>query len=65
VVKVPIDVGFVDKYPWDIFFIRSEDIFRVFHSQWMDKSLARLVSLSMAHDIIIENTPRVTIMDPF
>jgi hypothetical protein len=31
----------------------------------MDKSLVRLISLSMAHNIIIERRGRVAIMDPF
>jgi hypothetical protein len=65
VVKVPIDMGFMDKYPGDLFFIRFEEILTVFHLLRMDKNLAHLVSLSMAHDIIVENIPRVAIMDPF
>jgi hypothetical protein len=32
---------------------------------WMDKSLVRLISLSMAHDIIVERRGRIVIMDPF
>jgi hypothetical protein len=65
VVKVPTNVGFVDGYPVDLFFITFEDIFRLLHMFWMDKSLVRLISLSMAHDIIIERRGRVAIMDPF
>jgi hypothetical protein len=42
-----------------------EDIFRLLHIFRMDKSLVRLISLSMAYDIIIEKRGRVTIMDPF
>jgi hypothetical protein len=65
VVKVPTNVGFVDGYPGDLFFIRFEDIFRFLHMFWMDKSLVRVISLSMAHDIIVERRGRVAIMDPF
>jgi hypothetical protein len=65
VVKVPTNVGFVDGYPRDLFFIRFEDIFRILHTFRMDKSLVRLISLSMVHDIIIERRGRVAIMDPF
>ena len=43
VVKVPTNVGFVDGYPVDLFFIRFEDIFRLLHMFRMDKSLVRLI----------------------
>jgi hypothetical protein len=65
VVKVPTNVGFVDGYPGDLFFIRFEDIFRLLHMFRMDKSLVRLISLSMVHDIIVERRGRIMIMDPF
>jgi hypothetical protein len=65
VVKVPTNVGFVDGYPGDLFFIRFEDIFRLLHMFQMDKSLVCLISLSMAHDIIVERRGRHMIMDPF
>jgi hypothetical protein len=50
VVKVPTNVGFMDGYPGDLFFIRFKDIFRLLHMFRMDKSLVHLISLSMAHD---------------
>jgi hypothetical protein len=65
VVKVSTNVGFVDGYPGDLFFIRFEDIFRLLHMFRMDKILVRLISLSMAHDIIVERRGRIVIMDPF
>jgi hypothetical protein len=65
VVKVPPGVGFVDKYPAEVFFIRFDDIFNVFHLRRLDPTLVRLVALRMAHDIMEENTPGVAIMDPF
>ena len=64
-VKVPTDFGFVTAYPADLLFIRYEDIFALFHMHALDRNLVRLVSLSMAHDIIVEKTPTVAIMDPF
>ena len=64
-VKVATDLGFVTTYPADLCFIRFEDIFRVFHMLRLDRSLVPLVSLSMAHDIIVEKTPHIAIMDPF
>ena len=63
--KVPTDFGFVTTYPADLIFIRYEDIFALLHMHRLDRSLVRLVSLSMAHDIIVEKTPNVAIMDPF
>jgi hypothetical protein len=65
VVKVPTNVGFVDGYPGDLFFIRFEDIFRILHMFRMDKSLVHLILLSMVHDIIVERRGRIVIMDPF
>ncbi|KAK1699493.1 hypothetical protein QYE76_016190 [Lolium multiflorum] len=63
--KVPTGFGFVTTYPADLMFIRYEDIFRLFHMQQLDRNLVRLVSLSMAHDITMENTSHIAIMDPF
>jgi hypothetical protein len=37
VVKVPTNMGFVDGYPGDLFFIRFEYIFRLLHMFRMDK----------------------------
>lgn len=64
-VRVPTNFGFVTTYPADLIFIRYEDIFRLFHMQRLDRNLVRLVTLSMAHDLIVEKTPGVAIMDPF
>ena len=65
VVKVPRALGFVDTNPAEVFFIRYEDVFMVFHLGRLDPSVVRLVLLNMAHDIITEKTPNVAIMDPF
>ncbi|KAK1678156.1 hypothetical protein QYE76_039004 [Lolium multiflorum] len=63
--KVPTGYGFVTTYPADLMFIRYEDIFRLLNMQQLDRNLVRLVSLSMAHDIAMENTTDIAIMDPF
>ena len=63
-VRVPTNLGFVTTYPFELFFIRYEDVFRLFHMSRLDRNLVRLVSLSMAHDIIVEKTPHIAIMDP-
>ncbi|KAK1613543.1 hypothetical protein QYE76_019060 [Lolium multiflorum] len=65
IAKVPTGFGFVNTYPADLIFIRYEDIFRLLHMQQLDRNLVRLVSLSMAHDIAMENTAHIAIMDPF
>ncbi|KAK1678154.1 hypothetical protein QYE76_039002 [Lolium multiflorum] len=63
--KVPTGFGFVTTYPADLMFIRYEDIFRLLNMQQLDRNLVRLLSLSMAHDIAMENTTDIAIMDPF
>jgi len=65
VVKVPKGMGFVDINPAEVFFIRFDDIFNVFHLRRLHHTVVRLVALSLAHQIIREETPGVAIMDPF
>ena len=64
-VRVPLGIGFVDKYPTELFFLRFDDIFNVFNLRRLDPTVVCLVALKMAHDIMEESTPGVTIMDPF
>ena len=65
VVKVPKGMGFVDKDPAEVFFLRFDDIFNMFHLKWLHPTLVSLVALSMAHQIIREETPGIAIMDPY
>ena len=65
VAKVPSGVGFVDQHPAELFFIRFDDVFNVFHLRRLDRTLVRLVTLSVAHDCTSEKTPNIAIMDPF
>ena len=65
VVKVPKGMGFLDKSPAEVFFIRFDDIFNMFHLKRLHPTLVRLVALSMAHQIIREDTPGIAIMDPY
>ena len=51
--------------PEELFFITYEDIFKLFHMLRLDRNVVRLVSLKMAHDIIVEKTPDLSIMDHF
>jgi hypothetical protein len=62
--KVPTGFGFVTTYPADLMIIRYEGIFGLFHMHRLERNLVRLVSLSMAHDIVTDNTPHIAIMDP-
>ena len=64
-VKVPKGMGFVDKDPAEVFFLRFDDIFNMFHLKRLHPTLVRLVALSMAHQIIREETPGIAIMDPY
>ena len=47
------------------FFVRFDDIFRMNHMQPLHPSMVRLVALSMAHKISLENTPNLMIVDPY
>ena len=67
IAKVP-DVerfGFVTTGVAAEIFLRFDDIFRMFHMQPLHPSIVRLVALSMAHQLCIEDTPVVAIMDPY
>ena len=58
-------MGFVDKSPGDLFFLRFDDIYNMFHLKWQHYTLVRLFSLSMAMQVLREKTPGVAIVDPF
>jgi hypothetical protein len=64
-VRVPKKLGFVDKSPCDVFFLRFYDIFEMFHHHRLDPTLVRLVALSMSHQLMQENTPKLAILDPY
>ena len=65
VVKVPRGLGFVDNVPADLFFLRFDDIFNMFHLYPLHYTMVRLFSLSLAIQIIRENTPGIAIVDPY
>jgi hypothetical protein len=48
-VRVPKKLGFIDRSPGDVFFLRFDDIFEMFHRRRLDPTLVRLVALSMTH----------------
>ena len=67
VAKVPKGFGFVDKPPADVFFLRFDDIFAMFHFQRLHRSWVRLFALSEAYQLIQEReyTPKIAIIDPY
>jgi hypothetical protein len=48
-----------------VFFLRFDDIFEMFHRRRLDPTLVRLVALSMLHQLMQENTPKLAILDPY
>ena len=64
-VKVPEGMGFVEEPPADVFFLRFDAIFNMFHLKRLDRTMVRLFALSMAHQVIKEKTPRIAIVDPY
>jgi hypothetical protein len=63
--KVPKDMGFVDKSPGDVFFVRFDDIFDMLNLKRLHPILVRLVTLSLAYQVIKEQTLAIAIMDPY
>ena len=63
--KVPKDLDFVHEAPADLFFIAYEDVFKLFHSRWLDYNLVRLYALNLAMKIKREATPYVAVADPY
>ena len=63
--KVPERCNFVDKHPGHMLFIRYDDIFDMLHMNELSPSLVRLMALSMENQILRENTPHTSVIDPF
>jgi hypothetical protein len=64
-VKVPVDVGFIDDHPADIFFISYEDVFKLFNAKRLDYNLVRLYALQWAMKLNREQNHGVVIADPY
>ena len=61
-----MDLGFVDAFPADVFFLRFEHIFDMFHMKSLDDSLVHLYVLHLAQ--MIANNPNmegVAVGDPY
>ena len=67
ITKVPDlqQFGFVTTGSADVIFVRFDDNFRMFHMHVLHPSIVRLLALSLAHQLCIEDTPGIAIMDPF
>jgi hypothetical protein len=59
------ETGIRHRSPGDMFFLKFDDIFEMFHCRRLNPTLVRLVALSMSHQLIQENTPKLTILDPY
>ena len=64
-VKVPKGMGFLDKSPAELFFLRFDDIFNMFHLKRLHPTLVRLFTLSEAYQVRKEDTPAIAIADPY
>lgn len=64
-VKVPEKVGFVTEDHGDLFHIRFNDVFDMYHMNALHPSIVRLFALSMAYRIALENTPDIFVIDPY
>jgi hypothetical protein len=64
-VKVPVDVGFVDDHPADIFFVSYEDVFKLLNAKWLDYNLIRLYALQRAMKVNREQNPGIAIAEPY
>ena len=65
-VQVPEDdVDYVTLAPAEVFFITFEDIFNLFHTRQLDYNLVHLYALNLAMKIKRDNTPYVTVVDPY
>lgn len=65
VAKVPSTVGFVTEGNADKIIVRFDDIFRMFHMQSLHSSIVCLLTLSLAHQLSVENTRSIALVDPY
>ena len=65
VAKVPSTVGFVTEGNASKIIVRFDDIFRMFHMKSLHSSIVRLFTLSLAHQLSIENTKSISLVDPY
>ena len=64
-VKVPHGLGFVEKSPGDVFFLRFDDIYNMFHMKGLHWTLFRLFALQLAYMVAKEQIPNIAVADPY
>jgi hypothetical protein len=64
-VKVPKVLGFVDRSPGDLFYLRFDDIFNMLNMKRLSRNMVCLFVLSLAYQVIREKTPGIAILDPY
>ena len=65
VAKVPSTAGFVTQGNANKIIVRFDDIFRMFHMQSLHSSIVRLFTLSLAHQLSVENVKNIGLADPY
>ena len=65
IAMVPDRLGFVREEGADLLFVRFDDIFAMFHMLPLHPSIVRLVALEMAHQIKLEDTLGILMVDPY
>jgi len=64
-VKVPKDIGLADEYPADVFFVRFEELFDMYHMKRLPLCFVRLLALKMEYTLMREETRVLAVMDPY
>ena len=67
IVNVPKGFDFVDKYPADVFFLRFQDIFSMFHMHRLHRNYVHLFMLVESYRARKEQelSPSLAIADPY
>ena len=66
IAKVSKGLGFLTEADdANLLFLRFDDIFRMFHMLPLHLSMVCLVALKLAHQIKMEDTPDIVIVDPY
>ena len=58
-------MGFVEEVPGDVFFLRFEHIFDMFHMKRLDVSLVHLFALHLAYVVSRKKISKIAVADPF
>lgn len=64
-VKVPKGLGFVDISAADIFFLRFDYIFEMYHMRRLDFTSVRLFALHLSYVVRKEQILAIAVVDPY